>query len=52
MAVLYYLDKVKRLSEEMKFYCHNSTTCRCVVLMSVFGIPGEVKKAVSFAQML
>ena len=44
VAVLYYSDKEKRLSEEMKSYCHNSTTCRRVVLMSAFGIPGEVKK--------
>ena len=44
VAVLYYSDKKKRLSEEMKSYCHNSTTCRRVVLMSAFGIPGEVKK--------
>ena len=36
VAVLYYSDKAKRLSEDMKPYYHISTTC--VVLMSAFGI--------------
>lgn len=44
VAVLYYSDIEKRLSEEMKSYCHNTVTCRRVVLMSAFGIPGEIKK--------
>ena len=46
VAVLYYSDKAKGLSEEMKSYCHNSTTCRRVILRSAIGIPGEVKKAI------
>lgn len=44
VAVLYYSDKEKRLSEEMKCYCHNSSVCRRVLLMSAFGVPAEIKK--------
>ena len=42
-AVLYYSHKGKRLSEEMKCYCHDTITC--VVLTSAFGIPAEIKKS-------
>ena len=31
IAVLYYSDKGKRLSEEMKSYSHNTVTCRVVL---------------------
>lgn len=35
----------------MKSYCHNSTTCRRVALMSAFEIPGELKKPSANAAM-
>ena len=44
VAVLYYSGKDKNINEYMKLYCHNTSTCRRLMLMSAFGISSEIKQ--------
>ena len=44
VAVLYCSGKDKNINEDMKLYCHNTSTCHRLMLMSAFGISSEIKQ--------
>ena len=44
VAVLYCSKKTKDLNEDMKSYCHNTSTCRRLMLMTAFSISSKIQQ--------